>query len=81
MALKGVVQARKPAGGKFPVVKIRKVEFEGLKNASGSFNEAIAWVRRKMAERGLDYGLPFASWRDRRGNLCHQNFLSARHSQ
>jgi len=57
----------------FPVVSIPRDDLRSMWQIGRGFDGAIRLVRDRMAQEGLDYGMPFRSWFDEGGALCHQN--------
>jgi len=61
---------------KFPVVELPAAGFQAICRLGRDFGGTIRLVRSYMAADGIDYRLPFRSWFNESGALCHQNFLS-----
>ena len=61
----------------FPVVSIPPADLRSMWRIGQGFDGAIRLVRNRMAAEGIDYRLPFRSWFNESGALCHQNFLSS----
>ncbi|HRR55894.1 MAG TPA: hypothetical protein P5568_11375 [Acidobacteriota bacterium] len=62
---------------KFPVVELPAAGFQAICRLGRDFGGTIRLVRSYMAAEGIDYRLPFRSWFNESGALCHQNFLSS----
>lgn len=67
-----------PTEHEWPIVAIEQEELRSMWKIGRGFDGAIRLVRNRMAGDGIDYRLPFRSWFDERGALCHQNMPTRR---